>query len=125
MQAKNPDCLGSDINWRTGNKVSHCIELSQEDFNQLVWFKSGKASSFIIDLVKTLINFQPAPEVTDNSSISHKIEFLFDIGTNSYMDEKGNYRKLECVLPSDEKVRSRALEALKDEKLNKDVYDNF
>lgn len=99
--------------------------MNLEEFNQLAWFKNDTVSSFILDLVRTLINYEPKQEVVTDQK--HEIEFLFNIGTVVHADEKGNYRKLECILPTDEKVRSRALEALKDEKAMEArfVYDTY
>jgi hypothetical protein len=118
------ECLGTDFNWSTGSKVTKCIELNYDEFKRLVWFKRHSVSSFILDLVRTLIDFK-AEVKGAISKQPHSIAFLFNIGTAMFQDEKGGYRKLECILPQDETLRVRALEALKDENLNKDVYDNF
>lgn len=39
QNAKGTVCLGPDVNWRTGKKVSGCVQLGFDDFRTLVHFK--------------------------------------------------------------------------------------
>lgn len=74
-------CLGNDINWRTGLKASSCISLNQEEFKALIQYKPGVVSSFVMDVVKTMIDAKEV--VFKGIEKKHKIEYFYEVQDGS------------------------------------------
>ena len=86
QNTKGVQCIGPDGNWRTGKKVSGCVNLSFDEFKMLVHFRKGQVSSFITDLVKTLLNLKKEPAYSFEKK--HQIHFLYDVQENAEIQGK-------------------------------------